>query len=66
MASSFTFKTGMKTRALKWVVETGQSDKPASRFYLTRLPQAKIVKHGVGLMGKAAATYCSNCEALHA
>jgi len=66
MASSFTFKTGMKTRDLKRVVVTGHSDKPDSRFYLTRLPQAKIVKHGVGLMGKAATTYCSDCDALHA
>ena len=65
MASSFTFKTGVKTRDLKRVVVTGRSDKPESQFSLTRLLQAKVVKHRVGLMGKAAATYCSDGDALH-
>lgn len=66
MASGFTCKTGVKTRDLKRVVITGRSDKPESRFSLTRLPQAKVVKHRVGLMGKAAAAYCSDGDALHA
>jgi len=65
MASGFTFKTGVKTRDLKRVVVTGRSDKPESQFSLTRLLQAKVVKHRVGLMGKAAATYCSDGDALH-
>ena len=66
MAGSFPVKTGVKTRDLKRVVVAGRSDKPQSRFCLTRLPQAKVVKHRVGLMGKAAATYCSDGDALHA